>query len=96
MAEVANLINATDLLNNLESSILDKLAPLMTIFKAVGIAILVYVLFLIIRALFKWRTMHKVVKIAKSVEEISQKLDIISAKSSSGTIQIETFVACQD
>ena len=58
----------------------DKLSPLVTIFKAVGIAILVYIIFLIIRALFRWKSAIDIGKIAKNVEEINDKLDLLLGK----------------
>lgn len=60
----------------------DKLSPLVTIFKAVGIAILVYIIFLIIRALFRWKSAIDIGKIAKNVEEINEKLDLLLSKRS--------------
>jgi len=74
-------LNTTEIWQSLEPSILNQLHPLITIFKAVGIAVLVYVVFLIIRALFRWRTMNKVAEIAKDVKEINKKMDALSEKS---------------
>ncbi len=74
-------INTTELgdevINKVMPLVLDKLSPLITLFKVVGIAILVYILFLIIKTLFKLRTSFKISKIAKNVEQINKKLDIL-------------------
>ena len=68
----------------------DKLSPLIIIFKAVGIAILVYIIFLIIRALFRWKSTLDIGKIAKNVEEINEKLDILTkGKSTEKTEKIK-------
>lgn len=69
------IVNSTDLWNSLEPVILGHLSPLITIFKAVGIAILVYIIFLIVKALFMWRTNNKIMGIAGNVVEMNKKLD---------------------
>ncbi len=79
----------SDLLEILEPLIAKQLGPLMTIFKAVGIAVLVYVIFLIIRAIFRWRSTSKIVKISKDVSEINQKLDILISSRKSKSIEPE-------
>jgi len=61
-------------------SITDSLSPLIFIFKAVGIALLIYILFLILKALFSWRSAHRLKKIVKNLEKINDKLDIIISK----------------
>ena len=68
---------ASDVFEGVAPLVVDKLSPLITIFKAVGIAILVYVIFLIIRAVFRWRTVSKLGKIAKNVQEINEKFDVL-------------------
>lgn len=60
----------------------DKISPLIVILKAVGIAVLVYIIFLIIRALFRWKSTFDIGKIAKNVGEINEKLDLILGKKS--------------
>ena len=79
MANAGALGNASsEIWNALGVVFADKLSPLVTIFKAVGIAILVYIIFLIIRALFKWKSAIDIGKISKNVEEINDKLDILT------------------
>lgn len=73
---------ASDFIGSLQPAVIAKLAPLITIFKAVGIAILVYIIFLIIRALFRWKSALDIGKIAKNVEEINEKLDLLLSKRS--------------
>ncbi len=80
MVNAESLVNSTELWRSMEPIILERLSPLVTIFKAVGIAILAYVIFLIVKALFRWRTVNKVGKIAEDVREINHKLDLIVKK----------------
>lgn len=81
MADVLSLVNASGIgegvAEDLLPPILDKISPLVTIFKAVGIALLVYIIFLILKAFFGWRTASKIRKIARSVEQINRKLDVL-------------------
>lgn len=77
MVAGGELVNSTELWNGLETIVSTQLSPLVSIFKVVGIAILIYLIFLIIRALFRWRTMNKIVDISKNVEKINEKLDVL-------------------
>jgi len=77
---MANETVIEDLIWPLRETILQSIEPLITIFEIVGIAILVYIIFLILRALFRWRTMRKVVKMAKHVEQIDHKMDVLIEK----------------
>jgi hypothetical protein len=72
-----SLINMTGLGDAITERLLTALSPLITIFKIVGVAVLVYVLFLIIRAFLRWRTSSRVGKISKNVKQINQKMDIL-------------------
>lgn len=69
-----------DIMEPLRETILQAIGPLITIFEIIGIAILVYIIFLILRVLFRWRTMSKVVKMAKNVEQINSKMDVLIEK----------------
>ncbi len=75
-----SLINMTEIIDSLNQTLMSSVSPLITIFKAVGIVILIYIIFLIIRALFRWRTMAKISNTAKNVAEINSKLDILIEK----------------
>lgn len=80
MVDIGSLSNTTALGNDIAQGLLDKFAPLVTIFKAIGIALLVYIIFLIIRALFKWKTSLDIGRIAGDVEEINKKMDVLIEK----------------
>lgn len=70
----------TNILASLPPELLQSASSLMNIFKAIGIAFLVYIIFLIISLLFKWRESSKLKKIANNVEEINKKMDILVKK----------------
>lgn len=74
-------INATEttsnLLENISPILMDKLSPLITILKAIGILVLIYIIFLVIRALLRLRDSSRLKKISKNVAEINDKLDIL-------------------
>ena len=77
-----NLLNST----GLRDWIVDKSISffsdsfLITIFKIIGVVLLFYIILLIIKALFKWKTSFDIGKIAENVEEINEKLDIFINK----------------
>ena len=78
MAE--ELINMTEIAGALNKALMDTISPLVTIFQIVGIALLAYIIFLIIRAFFRWKTTAKVSQMARNVEEINKKMDILIEK----------------
>ena len=71
MVDANSLLNISDIPSVLWEGMQPSISPLITIFKAVGIAILVYILFLILRAVLRWRTTMKVSDIAKDVHQIN-------------------------
>ncbi|MDO8516822.1 MAG: hypothetical protein Q7S33_01735 [Nanoarchaeota archaeon] len=69
---------SSEVISNIISGLAPQLAPLMGILQAVGIIFLIYIIILIIKAILNIRTGFKVSKIAKNVEEINQKLDVLT------------------
>jgi len=82
MANGVGLINMSELSSEVTKQVVSSISPLVTIFKVVGIAVLVYVIFLILKILFRWRTMSKIGKISRNVEQINEKLDILIKRKS--------------
>ena len=84
MAELEPLFNASEIgeefMQEFLPAILERFSPLITILKAVGIVLIVYFLFLILKTLFTWRAAAKVRRIAKNVEELNMKMDILISK----------------
>ncbi len=74
------ILNMTQLTDSLNQTLLSSIEPLVAIFQIVGIALLVYVIFLIVKALFRWKTMSRIVKMSKAVGEINHKMDILIEK----------------
>ena len=70
-------LNASEFFESLTPAFIEKISPLITILKAVGIVLLVYILFLIARAVLNLRMNMKISNISKNVEEINKKLDSI-------------------
>jgi len=74
------ILNMSEFIEGLSPMISDKFSSLITIFKAVGIVLLIYIIFLILKALFSWRAAHRLKIIARNVEEINEKLDVLIKK----------------
>ncbi len=83
---VEPILNSSIINQEVIPAILDKFSPVVTIFKAVGVIILVYILFLILKTLLSWRASHRIGKIEKNVEEINEKLSVLIAKLEPKTI----------
>lgn len=77
---MADIVNMSEIAGSLNKSLLDAISPLVTIFKIVGIALLVYIIFLILRAFFKWKSAVNISKISKDVEEINKKMSLLIEK----------------
>ena len=73
------VINASDVVGGLVDGVvpvlLDKAGPLITIFKAVGVVLVVYVIYLIYSGIIKMRDRRRLKRIDKKVAEIDRKLD---------------------
>ena len=54
-----------------------RMGSLITIFKAVSIAFVAYVIYLLVKAVLTWKTNRRVGKIEKKVNSIDKKLDIL-------------------
>jgi hypothetical protein len=77
---VDQLVNMSELTQELIKKLTPSLEPLITIFQYVGIALIVYILFLIIRAIFRWKATYEISKMSKNVEEINSKLGVLIEK----------------
>jgi hypothetical protein len=74
-------------LAGLPGSVSSNIIFLINLGKAIGIAILVYIIFLIIRSISQIRISSRIKSIAKNVEEINSKLDSIVGKKGSEKIK---------
>ena len=80
---VEEVINASDvggLVDQIIPVMLDKLGPFVTIFKAVGIVLVVYIIYLIYGSIIKMRDRRRLKRIDKKVVEIDRKLDLLLKK----------------
>ena len=78
------VVNASDVVGGLVDDVvpvlLDKAGPLITIFKAVGVVLVVYVIYLIYSGIIKMRDRRRLKRIDKKVSEIDRKLDKLLKK----------------
>ncbi len=77
-------INASEAISGVIDSIvpalIEKAGPLITIFKAVGIVLIIYIIYLLYRAITKMKDRRRLKRIEKKVLEIDEKLDKILGK----------------
>ena len=64
----------------LPPQVLNNIGGLVTIFKAVGIAVIVYVLYLLVMGFFMFRRFRRMRHIEKKVIEIDKKVDRLLKK----------------
>jgi len=78
-----NLINTTEIGGNILQGLSPFFSPLITILKAIGIVVIIYIIFLIIKSILSWRDHSRLKKIAQNVEQINEKFDSLLRKKSS-------------
>jgi len=64
-----------EVISGLPLSVLAKIEGLVTIFKFVGVAVIVYILYVLVMGFFTWRRMKRMKRIERKVIEIDRKLD---------------------
>lgn len=81
MVEVANVTNALKNIDwvNVISGV-PGISDIIMLGKAIGIAVLIYIIFLIIRSVTQILYSLRFKKVAKNVEDINQKMDILISK----------------
>ena len=75
-----SVINASDIIGVLPAEMLSRLDLLVTIFQAIGIATLIYLMFLIINIVLNIRSKLKIRKILSIVEATDKKIDLLLKK----------------
>ncbi len=77
---MADIINITDLGGELNRALTNSVSSIITFFNIVGIALIIYIIYLILRAFFNWKSAAKISKMTKDVEEINAKIDRLTKK----------------
>lgn len=72
------MINTTEIFSLLTQ--LPTFDLLIKIFQFTGIAIIIYLIFLIVKGIFQYRYTRRISAIAKNVEEINKKMDLFLEK----------------
>ena len=78
MVEVIN--DTKGLVDQLFPLIMDKLEPIMIVIQAVGVALIVYIIYLIFKAVGNYKHRKRIKKIEKRVNDIDSKLDLLLEK----------------
>ena len=77
MAVEEVISNMSDLVLVLPSGALGRFESLITIFKAVGIVVFVYIVYLLVRGFFTLKRIKRMRHIEKKVDAIDKKLDML-------------------
>lgn len=78
-----------NMFSNLPPELVSKLDSLLLIFKAVGIAFLIYLVFLIIKSILNIIEKRRIKYIYKKVDEMDQKLDKLLEKQNGKSSKID-------
>jgi len=70
--------NAPELSGQIIKTLINSLPPAVVQgAKVLGVVVIVYIVFLIVRTFFQIRSARKIRKMAESIEEINKKMDIL-------------------
>jgi len=73
-------MNTSGLVDQVIPVLMDKLGPFITIFKAVGIVLLVYIIYLLYRGVTRIQDRRRLKRIEKKVLDIDRKLNKLLKK----------------
>ena len=76
--EVADELS--DLISQFPAEVTDKMLDLIFVFKAVGIAAIVYMVYIVVMGIFTYRRMKKIEHIEKKADKIGKKVNSIDRK----------------
>ena len=81
---IDGVINATNFSNEIFQPLISTaLAPLMTIIKVIGVALFVYILYLVIKGILEWKRNKRIDITYEKVLQIEKKLDDLLKKKKS-------------
>jgi hypothetical protein len=70
--------NAPELSGQIIKTVINSLPPAVVQgAKVLGVVVIIYILFLIVRTFFQIRSARKIRKMAENIEEINKKMDIL-------------------
>lgn len=69
--------NLTEFISMLPPNIVEKIGGFIIILKAVGIALIVYVIYIIVMGFFSYRRMKRMKHIEKKINSMDRKLNIL-------------------
>ncbi len=76
--EVSNEL--ADLISAFPAEVSDRMLDLIFVFKAVGIAAIIYMIYVVVMGVFTYRRMRKVEEIEKKADKIGKKVNLINKK----------------
>jgi hypothetical protein len=66
--------NITQILEILPLNMAEQLISLINLFKAIGITLLIYLIFLLVKSIFLWKDHKRIKEMQKKIDEIHKKL----------------------
>jgi len=71
------LVNMSDVISSLPSYIFERFDNLVLILQAVGIAFIVYIIYIIIKTILDFRNVKRLKVLVKKVDSLERKIDIL-------------------
>ena len=73
---VSEILNTSQIFEQVSPAIMEKFAPLITILKAVGIVFVVYLVYMLVNGILRLRDRSRLKRIEKKVDVILSKLNV--------------------
>ncbi|MFH0808123.1 MAG: hypothetical protein V1888_00715 [archaeon] len=70
----------TSVISTFPTDVSDKLLNLIFVLKALGIAAIIYVVYVVVTGFFNYRRMKKIDSLEKKADDIDKKVDLINKK----------------
>ncbi len=75
MFEEEIINNTSEIIQQVFPKFAENLQPLITILKAVGIAFILYIIYLIVMWFYRWRDRKRLKRIEEKLDKIEKKID---------------------
>jgi hypothetical protein len=67
--------NLSGIVGSLPPHVVARISSLVTIFKAVGIAIIIYVIYVVVKFVINWKQAQGIKRIEKKLDSLERKID---------------------
>lgn len=72
---MANISN--EMVNALSPLLAEKLSFILSLLRAIGIAFIIYIIYLLVRGIFRWKDRKRLIRVEEKLNDLDKKIDKI-------------------